>query len=326
MMRSNGTMMLSRRSALLGGVCAAAAIGTRRVFGQPAASDRVPRDEAHWARMGVSLEGATALVTGSTDGLGKELARQLGALGATVIVHGRNAERGEEVARAIRDAGRGDAVFYRADLGSLAEVRAFAGQVQTRHDRLTLLINNAAAAGGGERRTSADGYELAFAVNYLAHFLLTHELLPLLDRSAPARIVNVSSMGQAPIDFDDVMMERSFNSGDAYRRSKLAQIMFTIDLAAKLDPSRITVTSVHPARSMNTPRVINGGFQPLSTVEEGAESVMQLAVSPEVAGRTGVYFNQLAESPANAQAYDEQARLRLWALSEELIGLAAQSG
>src|SRR5690606_604703 len=120
-----------------------------------------------------------------------------------------------------------------------------------------------------------------------SHFMLTHRLLPLLDAGAPARIVNVSSMGQAPIDFDDLMFERDFDAAEAYRRSKLAQIMFTIDLAAQLDPSRVTVTAVHPARSMNTTRVISGGFEPLTTVEEGAESVMQLAVSPEVVGVTG---------------------------------------
>lgn len=318
--------MHSRRRALAAGVGAALAVGAvGRVLAQAApgaAPARVPRDAQDWARTGVSLRGTTALVTGSTDGLGKELARQLGALGAFVIVHGRNAERGAEVVAAVKEAGPGDAVFYRADFGSLAEVRAFADHVRSRHERLELLINNAAATGGGgERRVSADGHELAFAVNYLSHFLLTHELLPLLDRSAPARIVNVSSMGQAPIDFDDVMMERSYNSGDAYRRSKLAQIMFTIDLAAQLDPSRITVTSVHPARSMNTTRVIAGGFEPLSTVEEGAASVMHLAASPDVAGRTGVYFNQLAEAPAHAQAYDERARARLWALSMQLTGL-----
>jgi NAD(P)-dependent dehydrogenase (short-subunit alcohol dehydrogenase family) len=283
---------------MLGGVYAALGLGARSALAQATAT-RAFANEAHWENLGVSLEGKVALITGSTDGLGKELARQLGALGATVIVHGRNPERGAEVVQAIV-AADGKAVFQRADLGSLAETRALANYVLTQHSRLDVLINNAAAT-GTERRVSAEGYELAFAVNYLSHFLLTHLLLPRLEASAPARIVNVSSMGQAPIDFDDVMMEKSFDSFDAYRRSKLAQIMFTIDLAKRLDANRVTVTSVHPARSMNTPRVLNGGFQPLSTVEEGAEAVMQLAVSPAVAGKT--------------------ARARLWALAAELAGL-----
>jgi NAD(P)-dependent dehydrogenase (short-subunit alcohol dehydrogenase family) len=148
--------------------------------------------------------------------------------------------------------------------------------------------------------------------------------LPLLESSAPARVVNVSSLGQTPIDFSDVMMERSYNSGDAYRRSKLAQIMFTIDLGAELDPAKVTVNSLHPARSMNTARVINGGFQPLSTVEEGAEATMQLAVSPELTGRTGLYFNGLNEARANAQAYDAEARRQLRALSIDLTGVGGK--
>jgi NAD(P)-dependent dehydrogenase (short-subunit alcohol dehydrogenase family) len=275
--------------------------------------------------MGVSMAGKVALVTGSTDGLGREVARQLGALGAFVIVHGRNRERGEEVARAIRTAGPGDAVFHRADFGSLAAVRTFADEVLARHERLDLLVNNAAAVSPPERQVSADGHELAFAVNYLAQVLLTYRLLPLLTASAPARIVNVSSMGQTPIDFDDVMLERAYDPGNAYRRSKLAQIMFTIDLAAELDPAKVTVNSLHPARSMNTARVINGGFQPLSTVEEGAEATMQLAVSPELAGRAGLYFNGLVEARANAQAYDAAARAKLRALSLDLTGLAGEA-
>ncbi|HUQ52595.1 MAG TPA: SDR family NAD(P)-dependent oxidoreductase [Gammaproteobacteria bacterium] len=274
--------------------------------------------------MGVALKGKTALVTGSTDGLGKEVARQLGALGARVLVHGRNQERGDEVVRVIRAAG-GEATFYRADLASLASVDSLASEIRERHDRLELLINNAAAVSGPERQTSADGHELAFAVNYLAHFMLTYRLLPLLEAGAPARIVNVSSLGQTPLDFSDLMMERSYDPGDAYRRSKLAQIMFTIDLAAELDAAKVTVNSLHPARSMNTARVINGGFQPLSTVEEGAEATMQLAVSPELAGRTGLYFNGLNEARANAQAYDEAARAQLRALSLELAGLTGRS-
>lgn len=312
---------LSRRTTLLAGIGLALGAAGTRVLAQPAGEQRVPENEAYWARMGVSLTGKVALVTGSTDGLGKEVARQLGALGAFVVVHGRNPERGEEVVRTIRAAGHGDAAFHRADLASLDGVAAFAEEILETYDRLDLLVNNAAAVSGPERQTSADGHELAFAVNYLSHFLLTYRLLPLLEASAPARIVNVSSLGQTPIDFADVMLERNYNPGDAYRRSKLAQIMFTIDLAAELDPRHVTVNSLHPARSMNTARVINGGFQPLSTVEEGAEATMQLAVSPALAGRTGLYFNGLNEAKANAQAYDVEARAKLRALSFELTGL-----
>ena len=280
---------------------------------------RVPQNEFDWARMGVSLGGSTALVTGSTEGLGAEVARQLAALGAFVIVHGRNEQRGAEVAEGIRASGNGGAVYRQADFGSLAAVRSFADWVGANHGSINLLINNAAAT-VGERRESADGFELAFAVNYLAPFLLSQLLLPRLEANAPARIVNVASMGQTPIDFDDLLMAKRYDAFDAYRRSKLAQIMFTIDLAAKLDPAKVTVTALHPARAMNTPRVINAGFTPLSTVEEGAESVLRAAVSPEVKGRTGVYFNQLEEARANDQAYDHAARARLWAISMELIG------
>jgi NAD(P)-dependent dehydrogenase (short-subunit alcohol dehydrogenase family) len=322
------TATLSRRTTLLAGagLALSAAGGSALAQQQLAATRRIPENETHWANMGVALQGKTVLVTGSTDGLGKEVARQLGALGAFVIVHGRNPERGEEVVRTIRSAGAGDAAFHRADFGSLEGVNAFAEEILETYDRLDVLINNAAAVSGAERQTSADGHELAFAVNYLAHFLLTYRLLPLLEASAPARVVNVSSMGQTPIDFTDVMMERTYNPGDAYRRSKLAQIMFTIDLAAELDAEHyVTVNSLHPARSMNTARVINGGFRPLSSVEEGAEATMQLAVSPALAGRSGLYFNGLNEAQANAQAYDVEARARLRALSFELAKLADKS-
>lgn len=282
--------------------------------------ERTPETEQRWARMGVDLRGSTALVTGATDGLGREVARQLAALGASVIVHGRSAVRGEEVVRSIRAAGPGDAVFYEADLASLGAVRALADRVLERHRRLDLLVNNAAAVSRADRRVSADGHELAFAVNYLAHVLLTQRLLPLLQSSAPSRIVNVSSMGQTPIDFDDEMMQRRYEAFDAYRRSKLAQIMFTIDLAAELDPAAVTVNCLHPARAMNTSRVLSGGFQPLSTVEEGAEATMQLAVSPELRGTTGRYYSGLEVATANAQAYDPAARRRLRELARELLG------
>lgn len=272
------------------------------------------------AQDAIDMSGKTALITGSTSGLGSEVAMQLGRLGATVIVHGRNEERGREVVDAINEAGPGNAVFYRADLASLAEVQALADRVRDEHDQLHLLINNAGIGGASNdpRRTSVDGHELVFAVNYLSHFLLTRELLPLLEASAPARIVNVASIGQRPLDFDDIMMTTNYNQMGAYSQSKLAQIMFTMTLSEQLDPNLITVNSLHPATFMDTPMVTEAGRRPMSTVGDGAEAVMQLAVGTAIEGRTGLYFNQLDEARANEQAYDADVRQRLWNLSVEL--------
>lgn len=273
-----------------------------------------------YAQPPIDMNGKTALVTGSTSGLGSEVAMRLGALGATVIVHGRSEERGIEVVDAINAAGPGTAVFYQADLGSLSEVKALADRVKDQHGRLDLLINNAGIGGASNdpRRTSADGHELVFAVNYLSHFLLTRELLPLLEASAPARIVNVASIGQRPLDFNDIMMTENYNQLSAYSQSKLAQIMFTITLAEQLDSSEIIVNSLHPATFMDTPMVTSTGRQPMATVEEGADAVMQLAVGSNVAGQTGLYFNQMNEARANDQAYDTNVRQQLWDLSVEL--------
>lgn len=316
-MKKNGPD-ITRRAAVAGAIAAGLA-----VFGRawPQAQAPSPADDAG-EREGGSMNGSTALVTGSTDGLGREVAKRLGALGAAVIVHGRNRERGEAVVREIEAGGRGAAVFYSADLASLDEVRHLADTVIERHDRLDLLINNAGiwSDGRDERRTSRDGHELVFAVNYLAGFLLTHRLLPLIRRSAPARIVNVSSLAQQPIDFDDVMLNRGFSASRAYAQSKLAQVMFTIDLASALQGSGVTVNSLHPATLMNTTMVERAGVRPQSTVDEGAEAVMRLAVSEELEGRTGLFFNGLREARAHAQAYDEDARRRLRALSVELTG------
>jgi NAD(P)-dependent dehydrogenase (short-subunit alcohol dehydrogenase family) len=273
-----------------------------------------------FAQETVSMDGKTALVTGSTSGLGKEVAMRLGAMGAEVLVHGRSAERGQEVVDAINEAGPGSAVFYQADLGSLDQVRALADRVSADHDSLHLLINNAGILGTGDAGAveSADGYELTFAVNYLSHFVLTRELLPLLQAGTPSRIVHVSSVAQQPVNFDTVMLTDSYNMFGAYSQSKLAMILFSNSLAEQLDADSITSNSLHPATSMNTPMVTNSGMQPMATVEEGADAVMQLAVGSALAGRTGLYFNQMDEARANEQAYDEAARVQLWALSEEL--------
>lgn len=270
----------------------------------------------------MDMAGKTALVTGSTSGLGEVVARRLGALGATVIVHGLDEQRGEAIAAEISRKGPGRAEFYRGDLGSLVEVRQLAARVRAAHPRLQLLINNAGIYGAADqpRRLSADGYEQIFAINYLAHFLLTRELLPVLQAGAPARIVNVASIGQRPVNFDDVMMERNFQTGAAYSQSKLAQILFTISLSEQLDPRKVIVNAVHPATLMNTPMVAGMGRAPLSSVEDGADAVMQLAVGTAISGRSGLYFDQLKEARANAQAYDATARQRLWDLSLDLTG------
>jgi NAD(P)-dependent dehydrogenase (short-subunit alcohol dehydrogenase family) len=267
-----------------------------------------------------------ALVTGSTDGLGRAVARFLARAGFLVLIHGRDAERGGALVREIAAQG-GAARFHRADFASLAQVRTLAATVAGEHEGLHLLINNAGIGTGdgrgrpAPRRTSADGHELRFAVNYLAGYLLTRLLLPLLARAAPARIVNVASVGQYPLDFDNLMLTRAYSGMRAYAQSKLAQVMLTVDLAAELRDSGVTVNCLHPATYMDTTMVREAGVEPASTVEEGAAAVMHLAVSPDLAGRTGEYFDGLRPARANPQAYDPQARGQLAAISARLTGL-----
>jgi NAD(P)-dependent dehydrogenase (short-subunit alcohol dehydrogenase family) len=177
-------------------------------------------------------------------------------------------------------------------------------------------INNAGiGTAGGVRRESADGFEPRFAVNYLAGFLLTSLLLPLLRSRAPARIVNVSSAGQQAIDFADVMLTHGYSGARAYCQSKLAQVMFTFDLAEKLAGTGVTATCLHPATYMDTTMVRRAGVTPVSTVDQGAEAIMNLAVASALEGQSGLYFNGLREARAHSQAYDAEARHRLWALS-----------
>ncbi len=266
----------------------------------------------------------TALVTGATDGVGRVVARRLGAAGLRVLVHGRDRERGDRVVHDIRQAG-GEAEFIAADLASLAQVRGLAASVADKADRLDLLINNAGIGSGGAgavRQESADGHELRFAVNYLAGFLLTRMLLPSLRNNAPARIVNVASAGQQAIDFDDVMLTSGYSGSRAYCQSKLAQILFTADLAEELDGAGVTANALHPATYMNTTMVRQAGVTPWSTVEQGADAILNLATSPALAGRSGLYFDGLREARAQAQAYDRDARARLRTLSFALTGLA----
>jgi NAD(P)-dependent dehydrogenase (short-subunit alcohol dehydrogenase family) len=274
----------------------------------------------------MEMHGKTVLITGSTDGVGRYAAARLAAAGAEVLIHGRDRERAHAFADEIRRQGHREPIFYPADLSSLSEVRQLAQAVAERHPRLDLFISNAGIgtqSPGPERHISRDGHELRFAVNYLSGFLLAHLLLPLLKAAAPSRIVNVSSIGQQPIDFNDVMITRGYSGTRAYCQSKLAQIMFTIDLAEVLSGSGVTVNSLHPATYMNTTMVRQGGITPMSTVEEGGEAILRLAVGDDVAGKSGLFFNGMREAKANPQAYDQDARQRLRRLSLELTGLSA---
>ena len=265
------------------------------------------------------------LVTGSTSGLGRELALRLGARGDHVIVHGRNEERGAEVVDAINAAGPGSARFYRADFASFAEVRTFAETLLADYDRLDILINNAGfGSAPDERWVTEDGHEYRFQVNYLSTFLLTHMLMPRLLESTPSRIVNVSSGAQTPIDFNDVMIENDFSGRRAYAQSKLAQIMFTHDLAEDLAGTGIVVGSLHPATYMPTGMVRRLGATPRATIAEGADATMQVVDSDDF--ESGQYFSGLRPAEANAQAYDPEARARLRALSQELTGLTCRMG
>lgn len=267
------------------------------------------------------------LVTGATDGLGKQVVRDLAAQGATILLHGRSREKGENTLQKIRDAtGNKKLIYYNADFSSLDAVRRLTEEIQGNQARLDVLINNAGIGAGprkARREISTDGYELRFAVNYLAPFLLTHRLLPLLCRSTPMRIVNVASVGQRPIDFNNVMLNDGYDGLRAYRQSKLALIMFTFDLAEELSKSGITVNSLHPASLMNTRMVLESDYfgGPMSTVEEGAHAVEYLAMLPELDGVTGEYFDGEQRARANSQAYDKEARRRLRMLSEQLTKL-----
>jgi len=265
----------------------------------------------------------TILVTGATDGLGTAVATELARGGATVLVHGRDDERGTAAIEHIGEAtGNRASRWYRADLSSLDEVRAVADRVMDREQRLDALVANAGIGvtlpGDGERVESGDGHELRFAVNYLAHFALIHRLLPLIRASAPARIVNVSSAGQAPIDFDDVMLERSYTGVQAYCQSKLAQVMLTIDLADELRDARVSATCLHPATYMPTKMVAHAGVDPANPLEAGVRATVRLVADPELDGVTGRYFDGERESRAHPQAYDADSRRRLRELSERL--------
>jgi NAD(P)-dependent dehydrogenase (short-subunit alcohol dehydrogenase family) len=265
------------------------------------------------------MEQRVILVTGSTGGLGRETALALARGGDHVIIHGRNEQRAQEVIQEIEADGRGSARFYKADLASLAETEALADAILADYDRLDILVNNAGVffPNQEERQVTGDGHELHFQVNYLAGYVLIARLLPLLEASAPSRIINVAS-GQRPLDFDDLMFANDYNGLDAYLRSKNAQIMMTYAMAPDLSKRDISITALFPSGLMNTDMVIEAGFEPESSVETGRDALLQL-INDDV--ETGKFFNVFEIGEAIPQASDVEAQQELMQRSEELTSV-----
>lgn len=263
-----------------------------------------------------------ALITGATSGLGRAVAHALAEQGMHVLVHGRDSERAQAVAGQIQAAG-GNVHTYLADLSSLEQTRALADRVSSNHPAIHLLINNAGVGPGRppyrKRILSADGHELRFAVNYLAPALLTRRLVPSLKNGEPARIVNVASAGQAPIDFADLRMDHHYTGTRAYYRSKFALVAFTFDLAAELANAAITVNCLHPASLMNTGMVRQAWVPPMSSIATGVRAVMNLAVEQAGAAVTGRYFDGLREAKAHGAAYDPAIRSNLRSVTNEIL-------
>jgi NAD(P)-dependent dehydrogenase (short-subunit alcohol dehydrogenase family) len=277
------------------------------------------------------MDGKVALVTGGTSGIGKATARALAAMGADVVVVGRNPERGEAAVEEIRSqtGGRVDLALY--DLASQAEIRALADEFRRRYDRLDVLVNNAGLV-QSTRTETPDGIETTLATNHLAPFLLTNLLLDVLKQSAPSRIVTVSSEAErwGDIDFDDLQSRRSYRGFPVYGMTKLANIMFTFEIAERLRGTGVTATCMHPG-PVNT-RFGSNNRGPMTiffrlskpfmrTPEQGADTLVWLASSPEVEGVSGRYYSNRKPVEPKSLANDPGARRRLWNESEKLTGL-----
>jgi retinol dehydrogenase 14 len=283
------------------------------------------------------MAGRTVVVTGGTGGIGKATAVGLAALGAHVTITGRDRRRAEQAAAEIRAADGPEVGIVVADMSSQAEVRRLADELLAALPRLDVLVNNV----GGfwqTRHVTADGLERTFALNHLAPFLLTHLLLDRLKESAPARVVTVSSGAQAMgrIDFDDLQGERSYSGQRAYNQSKLANLLFTYELARRLEGSGVTANALHPgvvrtAFGAEDPGTLQRLFVPLvrpflKSPEQGAVTSIRLASSPDLGHASGQYFVNGRPKRSSARSYDRAVAQRLWETSAELVGLPTESG
>jgi NAD(P)-dependent dehydrogenase (short-subunit alcohol dehydrogenase family) len=268
------------------------------------------------------IEEQIVLVTGSTSGLGRVLIQRLAAAGATVVAHGRDAQRLARTRQEIREATGQEVHIIQADLAELAQVHRMADEVLECYPQLHALVNNAGVgfgAPGGARQLSADGIELRFAINHLASYLLARRLADRLVESAPARIVQVASAGQLALDPADPFTEHDYDGVSAYRRSKLAQVMATVDLAADLVGTGVSVYAVHPATFMDTAMVREAGQTPSSTVEDGADAVWRLLTDPSLDTVSGHYFEGTKQAESDPQSADPAARAWLRQLSDSLV-------
>ncbi|MBO1330839.1 SDR family NAD(P)-dependent oxidoreductase [Streptomyces sp. VRA16 Mangrove soil] len=264
---------------------------------------------------------STILITGATSGLGRHLAFALARDGHTVLAHGRDKARTESLVRELRAVG-GRAEGFVADLASLEQVRDLGARVAGEQPGLDVLINNAgvgAGPRGGGRELSADGHELRLAVNLLAPVALTRVLLPALRSNAPARVVHCGSLGQSPLDFDDLDFTRGYNGTDAYCRSKFALAAHTFSLARELAGTGVTVNVIHPATYMDTAMVREAGISPWSTVEDGAAGVLALAVGEAGARHNGAFFDGTRPARAHEGTYDRAVQQRLDAALDQLL-------
>lgn len=280
------------------------------------------------------MAGRICVVTGATAGIGKATALALATMGATVIIVARDAAKSARTVDEIERAVPGSTVdVVLADFASLDAVRAAAAEIAKRYSAVHVLVNNAGVA-NKDRLESVDGFELTFAVNHLASFLFTRELMPLLRAGAPSRIVNVASVAEkhGPIDFDDLQSTRGYRGFRVYGKSKLANILFTYELAARLTGSGVTANCVHPgavATDMlkQLPWLLYAMISPfLLTPEQGAATQIFLASSPQVEGVSGGYFVKGKAARSSKRSYDVAARERLWEVSEAMVASHSSSG
>lgn len=259
----------------------------------------------------------TILITGATDGLGKATAFALAEKGFELILHGRNPQKGEKLLAEIKaQTGNENLHYYNADFAELAQIKALADTILSNHKQLNVLLNNAGLGVESSRRESKDGLEMIFQVDYLATYILNQKLLPLLEKSKNSHIINVASAGQAPIDFDDPLLEKSWSGVQSYCQAKLCQISLALAMAES--HQNIRVNALHPASYMPT-KIVTHMFTPQSQIKDGVEAVIKLAT--DESNFTGKYFFQTREEKASAQAYDSKARQKLLALSKELTGI-----